>query len=194
MLHNFWTICMKKATLPERVKASRNIEQYKAELFRLGYFESFADGFYSEVFLGKKDVIKIAFDDPAYDAYLEYVLAHQNNPYFPKIYSVHRYNNVPRWHDNSGKANITVVKMERLTPGSMKARRTTSNMLKKAGKEAQWRHPLSIDGRHERQVSKILGELFSRHREDLHSGNVMFRHGHAVVIDPVAPISSGPTW
>jgi len=180
---------MKTVELPKRVKGKRTVEEYIHSLEELGY-RHVGDGFYSEVLVGKNDVIKLAYDDPAYDDYLRYVLANQNNPYFPKIYSVHRYKDTVRWESIDNKPNITVVKMERLQYGTQKQRRFSSNMMKKAGNDVRWQVPLSIDGRYERQAAKVLGELFTKHREDLHTGNVMFRNGHTVIIDPVAPAAS----
>ena len=173
---------MKKATLPEPRKARGTLEGYYRKLEKLGYKE-IGSGAFSTVYGNGDVVIKVAEGGDGYDAFLEYALAYQNNPYFPKIYAVERYTNV-KWNRKSKSGSeYTVVTMERLDgeapPGISRSLHTRTSEVKSK--------QFTSDNPKEKQALRVLAELEKEHGWlDMHSGNVMMRGKQPVIIDPVA--------
>ena len=183
---------MKQAKLPEPIEPVGSLYDYYEKLEKMGY-RRVGDGYFSSVFVKGNQTIKVAVNDSAYDAFLSYALAYQNNPLMPKIYAVARYKNVQHWSDMGHKrygVAVTVVTMERLKHGPQRDARKRSSYFTEAGfaySNQGNKAFLPSSTKEERQASRILGTLFKSHREDLHSKNIMMRGKQPVIIDPVAP-------
>lgn len=199
---------MKKVALPAPVKARGTLLEYYDKLEKDGWKFAGA-GAGGKVYTKGKFALKVS-EDEAYDHFLEYALAHQNNPWFPKIYSVDRYEDVyynkadklfstvkPKewnrkwfgeWNPSKGN-NYTVTLMEKLEfkKGTYQQRNKVSTALEQTAKEINWglKPPMKKMGRSQKQAAKVLAELFKEHSPDLHDRNIMYRGKQLVIIDPV---------
>jgi len=192
---------MKKAALPAPVKAQGTLEEYYDKLRKDGW--KFAGSGAGGTVYVKGDLALKVSSDEAYDHFLEYALAHQNNPWFPKIYDVKRFEDVyysKEDRDNNsrfawtpwtpGKGDdYTVTLMEKLAfrKGSYKQRKNLSGTMEATGKEINWglKPPMKGMSRNQKQAVKICAELFKEHMADLHDRNIMYRGKQPVIIDPV---------
>lgn len=182
---------IKRAKLPDRLQPTGNLDQFHDRLRTDGY-KIIGNGLYAEVWAKDNDdshVIKVARDDVGYDEYLSYVLANQENPYFPRVFDVKRFKGVKNvW---SG-GDITVVSMERLTKGGKKAKKQLSKRLHRGAKDATWYTEeqkkaarAMFKTKHEKQLLEVMTALSkTRGWLDLHDGNIMHRGNQLVVIDP----------
>lgn len=151
------------------------------------------DGAFANVYqhpTSSKRVIKVATDDSAYSHYLRCILKHQNNPFFPHIYSATQYVN---HHDH----RFLVVEMEKLEEDTPRAIWFTELMWKgmddhSSGYESYVSRQFKAKKlptnrmRHFDTAWSILQPLLKRYSEDLHEGNIMFRGNQPVITDPVA--------
>jgi hypothetical protein len=156
----------------------RNIEA-KSKMMGCG---SFAEVFYHPNY--KDRVIKVAFNDKAYYAYIKHVVKHQDNPFFPKIYGVTRYGSGSTWY--------LVVEMEKLVKREKQANTIVDMLCELA--DLSWANDKPVMPtaspevtKHLRTVQKVLTPLFKKHGNDLGCTNVMFRPKgkQAVITDPV---------
>lgn len=176
-----------RKSLPKRVEAKGTLEDYYKKLGKMGYLQVGA-GFYSRALSNGTQVIKVAVDDTGYDEYLKYVLANQNNPYFPKVYNVKRFKNV--WRNQEQKDhpvapwgermshNVTVITMEKLTKAGRKGNVLSTRY------QRDWNKP-KAENEQEQRMFDVLEKLDERYCIDMHSKNVMLRGDQPVVIDPV---------
>lgn len=193
---------IKRKKLPNYLEPQGTYTEFLDKLTSDGY-GYVGDGLFSTVY-AKDDthVIKVAHGDKGYEVYLSYVLANQENPYFPRVFDVKRFKNVNRsW----GKGDVTVVSMERLEEGPEEKRQqkvAIGAFIKKStvsDKVSSWRrslwgdeklamenHPVHLRGKHAKQMLDVMRELSdSRDGLDLHDGNIMYRGNQPVIIDPV---------
>lgn len=183
---------LKKAALPERVKAKRLLKTYYEALRKDGWVE-IGSGGYALVFAKGGYVIKVAMDSPNYEEYLSYVLANQDNPHVPKIVSVHRYDlkkgdfrpAESSWDEDRGKTAV-VVKMEKLKFKGWEGSTRISGRLEKAAGQNPWDEseyqPLN---KNEEVLVDILRHVWHRKGSDLGGPNLLFRGDTYVVTDPV---------
>lgn len=183
---------LKKAALPERVKAKRLLNEYYTDLKKDGW-KNVGEGAYAQVFAKGRYVIKVAMDSPNYEEYLSYVLANQDNPHVPKVVSVHRYNlkkgdfrpALDSWDEDRGKTAV-VVKMEKLEYKGWNATEgITSRIEALAG--VSWQDPSNFDPatKEEKVVVDILRRVWKGKHSDLGGHNLLFRGNTYVVTDPV---------
>lgn len=184
-----------KRRLPRPLTTEGNLTAYYNRLRKEGWKVA-GRGAYARVFQKDGVVLKVAVDDPAYDKYLAYVLAHQDNPYFPKVYDVKRYEGVHymppvadelAWFKPLG-SNVTTVMMEQLGKSKGKARKFSE---KAADAARPWTNEhIKADNPHEQELFDVLYALRNDRRGyavglDLHAGNILLRGNQPVVTDPV---------
>lgn len=198
---------MKRVALPAPVKAQGTLEEYYGKLTKDGW--KFAgSGAGGTVYTKGEYALKVS-EDGAYDDFLSYALAYQDNPWFPKIYDVKRYEEVfmnpddRRWNSEKpliwdhrfgqwspGKGSTyTVTLMEKLEfkKGTYRQRKKVSTGMEQTAKEINWglKPPMTKMSRSQKQAAKVLAELFKEHTADLHDRNIMYRGKQLVIIDPV---------
>lgn len=165
-------------------KAKGSLREYYATLKKEGW-EQIGVGYYSQVYAKNGTVLKVSVGDDAYDEFLDIVLKNQDNPLYPKIYSVDVYASVKGAHGADN--HITVTTMERLeghekfglvgswgesiNPASI---HLNAMLLKSAS-------PNNSD---ERKVLQDLTPLVKKYDLDLHKDNVLFRGDQPVITDP----------
>jgi len=140
-------------------------------------------------------VCKIGFyDDLHEDAYLRFLSGiNQKNPLFPRIQSIKIYDG-----EQIGCDNYYVVVMEKLTKYTKvraAARKQGLNKYNLTSIHNLERWPIvyareSCENKAFQAATKMLIELYRFHEEDIHDGNVMWRHPSAkvpqlVITDPV---------
>lgn len=168
-------------------------------------------------YLPRQTAVKVAnitgSDDPTYQ-FLRVVLKHQDNPYFPKIYSVRKYKLKPtessRRAINNHKLIITMEKLGKFTSfdikqlektigvkfgrffgKSMSDEEASKHLQTKLFRDPQWRLKLrrTTKDAYLRQALRLLEPLFNHYRSDMHFGNIMLRgigpNKHLVFIDPI---------
>lgn len=187
----------KKKRLPKLQTASGTLDNYYQRLVADGWKE-IGSGYKAKAYTKDGVVLKVACDDAGYDDFLRVALANQDNPYYPKIYSVDRYKNVEykyEWSEQTYKhKRVTVVLMEKLQ-SAKEAGETTINsdwgtIHNPVADKLRTLGRLVVNGKieineSELEVAEALAELFSKHREDLHAENLMYRGKQPVVTDPV---------
>ncbi len=134
-------------------------------------------------------VAKLYDDDEAYDRYVEWCLSNQQNPFVPKIYSVHDY---PEFkivfmeklkECDQSKFELWMKSefvLDDLTPGFISAKvlaRTLQNRTFTDEKDARF---LAVLDFVQQQI------LINDYELDLHSGNVMMRGKEFVITDPLS--------
>lgn len=173
---------MKKKKLPERIKPQGTLEAYSAKLYAEGYRE-IGRGLFSDAWAKDNVVVKVARNDMGYDRFLEYALAYQHNPYFPKIYHVARYEGVESWNNPYGYATVVTMEKLRSVENTKKGRKTSDRVEL----DAEGVSKVPFDNSPEyREAMKVLKELKKEVRRiDLHDGNIMYRGKQLVITDPV---------
>ena len=185
---------VKRKRLPASLKPSGTLEEFNERLEKEGY-RRIGSGLFATAW-AKDDthVIKVASNDSAYEDYLSVVMAHQENPYFPRVFDVKRFKGVGFYRKDGGDMNVTVVSMERLQPGEMEPKMALEGHIKLSAKHVIWddkaleltkKYPMP-NSKHSKQLFRVMKEMNREHGWlDLHSGNIMFRGEQPVIIDPV---------
>lgn len=179
---------IKKTPLPDFLAPKGTYEEFQTKMENNGY-RVIGSGLFATVWGKKGDnshVIKVAVDDPGYEEYLQYVLANQENPYFPRVFDVKRFEDV---RTSWGKNNLTVVSMELLQAGQRKTKQAFGLQITRAlnpydAKLAE-RAKAKFKTKHEKQLLAVMNRMReSRSWLDLHDGNIMYRDKQLVIIDP----------
>jgi hypothetical protein len=146
-------------------------------------------------------VVDISGDDDATYQFLRVVMNHQDNPYFPKIYGVKKYQKT-----EDGRPNL-LVSMEKLNKMSEE---DLQRYLEIVGIDTipneshidfshrvrkYWINPENRKHIFQKtiepslkQALRLLEPLFRHYRADMHFSNIMVRSsGQLVFIDPCAP-------
>lgn len=176
---------LRKKALPEPVEAVGTLDEYYEKLLALGY-KHLGSGLYSRVYGKDGHAIKVCIGDDAYNDYLQYVLANQDNPTFPKVYDVKRFKNVKRretvvWNWDTG-LDVTVVTMEKLKKLKPQKQRHISHHF-----DIRWNRVFAKpkDKQEERMFDVLHALQKEGHSIDMHPGNVMLRGDQPVIVDPV---------
>ena len=159
-----------------------SIYEYKKRLRKQGY-RKLGSGLYAEVY-GKKGcdhVIKIGALETAWhkDGYVGF-LRHidPSNPMFPKIKTVERFNVMEK---STIAGRYYVVKMERLIEYTNVQWKTCKEVYDRMGIETFYdfeeppTYAPAFKSKFAARAYKILHKLWSKYRDDLHDGNVMWR-------------------
>ncbi len=141
------------------------------------------EGSYAKVFVSENYAVKMMMrSDPAYDHYLTFALANQNNPYVPKIFKI-----------VIGRGFKCIV-MEKLEPLKQKPFQYTKDereydKLLYALDIFQMDHPIRNRYAKDPKVKKVKKFLHKKEnvdRLDIHNENVMKRScGQLVITDPM---------
>lgn len=178
-------VTIRDLMLPPFERAHLSVEELKGKLDRNPYWMHLNCGMSSDVYAREGYVLKVSVNDYGYDAFLETALQMQKNRYFPKIKEVKRYCST-----RAGKpVKVTLVLMEQLH-----AKKTTERHAKRMTQLANQIAdlptydyiPIKSISETEFEAATALGKLFREFGTgDIHTGNLMFRGNHPVVIDPV---------
>ena len=166
--------------LPAHIDTCVGPSKYADQLRDKGW-EPAGTGSYAKVYAKGNRVIKIAIGDDAYDCFLSYVLANQNNPYLPKIYKVERF------IANHG-STYTVVEMEKLSPIYQSRNRNQIREVTQMEEDFFYTHKyVWKKSKAYAFVAALMDYLreYVGHRPDLHTGNVMMRGNQLVITDPL---------
>lgn len=188
------TTKVKRVPLPDFLEPTGTMAEFEERLHKEGY-RRIGHGLFSEVYGKRGDkshVIKVARGDTAYDDYLSVVMAHQENPYFPRVFDVKRFKISGLFYED----NVSVISMERLEKGGRKGKYKNSlgGHIKSMTGEHAWNAqkramkdlPIEFKGRHAKQMLAVMKDMHKHHGWlDLHKGNIMFRGEQPVIIDPV---------
>lgn len=175
---------LRKQPLPKPVEAVGTLDEYYEKLLALGY-KHLGSGLYSRVYGKGGHAIKVCIGDAAYNDYLQYVLANQDNPTFPKVYDVKRFKNVKRretvvWNWDTD-LDVTVVTMEKLKPLQPRKQRHISHHF-----DIRWNRAFAKpkDKTEERMFDVLHALQRKGYSIDMHAGNVMLRGDQPVIVDP----------
>lgn len=160
-------------------------------------------GAYAQIYVktGTKKILKLAWNDYSYSAYIKYVIANQDNPWLPKITDVKVY----KGRTGGIKFMVTVVEMERLKPVTMNTCTMLSELVRRYVAQSYWFHnDMKVAEEEDAKVIKdtlrdrdlwesllkvtaVLRKMHKRFGWDLHPGNVMLRgmQRQIVITDPL---------
>lgn len=156
-------------------------------------FTRLGKGAFGEVYEkeGYPWVFKLFHGDPAYLDFLNYAIAHQGNPHLPKI------KGKPFKIDDKTYA----VRMEKLYPWTEKFEVNAGDNMSLADTLRWWRPPVTpnqetfLKSHNAAGLIPVLNQLAELCRSknyglDIHSGNIMRRGTHLVIIDPLVDYDS----